>query len=86
MDITLCNTKDCPIRKKCKRWDGNIKNYNKNKDFNSYFLNPPYLIFNHLFTCDMFLGDKTELLLTQLKGIISGRSSKGKRKRKRTGF
>jgi hypothetical protein len=51
IDITLCKPDNCPVKEKCKRWDGN---HHMGDTFQSYFVEQPGKIEDNIFTCEMF--------------------------------
>ena len=61
-DITKCPGTDCPMKEKCKRFTEP-----SNKFHQSYFLDPPYEKNDTYFKCDMYWGDKAEVIWNDLK-------------------
>ena len=67
-DITLCYGFECPVKEKCKRFTSK-----PDKDWQAYFLDPPYAVTDNVFECNMFWGDKSEAIMQQLMGIVTGK-------------
>jgi hypothetical protein len=70
-DITKCSGFECPVKEKCKRF-----NTKEDSIWQAYFLNPPYIITDNVFKCDMFWGENAEFIMKQLMGIVSGKDGK----------
>ena len=63
-DNTKCSGAGCPIAEKCNRYT------EKPSGYQSYFISPPFKIDKGKFTCDMFWGESSDLLLEQLKSMM----------------
>jgi hypothetical protein len=70
-DITMCYGFECPVKEKCKRFTSK-----PNEHRQAYFLDPPYTITDNVFECNMFWGDKSEAIMQQLMGIVTGKDGK----------
>ena len=60
VDITKCKDSTCPVKDKCKRFTSSIG------FMQSYFLESPKEVKDGKITCDMFWGDKSDLIIDQL--------------------
>ena len=68
-DITKCHGFDCPVKENCKRFTAK-----HNEIWQAYFLDPPHTLTDNVFKCDMFWGDKSEAIMQQLMGIVTGKN------------
>lgn len=68
-DITMCYGFECPVKEKCKRFTSK-----PDKEWQAYFLSPPYTITDNVFKCDMFWGDTQDAIMKQLMGIVTGKN------------
>lgn len=69
-----CDGIGCPLKDKCKRNEYFRKTGNsgiKRYDVNNSFIAHPFIIDNGMFKCEMFVGDPSEMLLVQVKTILS---------------
>jgi hypothetical protein len=66
MDITKCNGEGCIVKEKCYRYTAP-----KGEHMQSW-VKAPFKNDNGLFTCELFWGERSELLLEQLKNIMNG--------------
>ena len=62
-DISMCSGRDCPLKEKCYRYTAP-----KSKYMQSYFTIPPK---DEKGNCDMFWGEKSQSIFTQLQDIIT---------------
>lgn len=69
MDIQKCDGKDCIVKEKCKR-------FTSVRNIEDYFFPAPFKIDKGLFTCEMYYGEPSDLLLEQLKNIMNGSKNK----------
>ncbi len=67
-DITMCSGEGCELKLECYRHTANREYYQ------SYFIKPP--IKNG--KCDMFWGNKSEQVYTDLQDIFSGKLKREK--------
>jgi hypothetical protein len=65
MDIDKCDGKNCIVKEKCKRFTS-VTNVNE------WVISAPFKIDKGWFTCELFWGESSELLLEQLKNIMNG--------------
>ena len=65
MDIDKCKGVGCIAKEKCLR-------YTAQPNKNQWYIQEPFNIDKGWFTCVMFYGESSELLLEQLKNIMNG--------------
>jgi hypothetical protein len=70
MDIDKCKGVGCIVKKKCLRYTS------RSIDINEYYIEEPFKIDKGWFTCVMYYGKSSDLLLEQLKNIMNGSSNK----------
>jgi hypothetical protein len=70
MDITKCNGFGCVVKEKCYRFTAPKGEYMQS------WVKPPYKIDKGVFTCELFWGKASDLILEQLKNIMNGSSNK----------
>ena len=68
MDIDKCKGVGCIVKEKCKR-------YTSQASINQWYIEEPFKIDKGLFTCEMYYGEPSDLLLEQLKSIMNGSSN-----------
>ncbi len=66
-DITMCRGTDCPLAKKCYRATAR-----PNPHRQAYFTEVPYVEGG----CDMYWGDKAEMIMKQLKEITNEKGTR----------
>lgn len=63
-DITMCKGENCPVRKRCYRYNAEPEKYQ------SYFVDSPGKLENNVFTCDMYWGKGSDSIMKQIQIII----------------
>ncbi len=61
-DITMCDGKECPVKKKCYRYTA------KPSEYQSYFVEAPIKDGK----CDYYWGENQEQIWNSLKDIVNG--------------
>jgi hypothetical protein len=74
-DMTKCNGDNCLIKDKCRRFTTPTV-----EEYQSWFLKPPFTIVKNIFKCDMFWGDNADMIMEQLKSIVSKKVIKKNKK------
>ena len=61
-----CSGKECVIKDKCYRYTTETPNHNYWE-----FKNPPFIIKDNIFKCDMFFGENSTQIFNSLKNIVN---------------
>ena len=63
----MCKGQDCPIKDECYRHTAPESDMRQ-----SWFMESPCNTKNGIFTCDMYWGEKQDVIMEKLKDIMKG--------------